>query len=336
MRYFFYLFAVVRGLAIPLAAFASTAGGACAADKVSFAFSFAGTSAISNYYATQDQGFLKAQGVEAEWVVPANAADSVKLLASGQVQFALANSTEITVARGRGVPIRSVFAGIQYGTAGILAPVEANIRSIKDLEGKTIGITGLPANRSMLLHVLRVNGVGPEKVRLVNVGFGSVPALLAGTVDVLGDSISYAEPIDYNKLKGKPLNDMSTITYFPFYKHGGPQYYVYNIAVADDYLKQNPDVVRRFLKGVREGLKWSVANQEAAVKFYLGHHPEAQPDRALAAFQSVATIVTSPDTEAHGLGWQNPNVWTQVSNFMHEIKATPEKIDSALLFTNDY
>ena len=136
MRNSLNLLTLLRGLMLGLLAL--PAGAACAADKVSFAFSFAGTSAISNYYATQDQGFLKSQGIEAAWVVPGQAADSVKLLASGQVQFALANSTEITVARGRGVPIRSVFAGIQYGTAGILAPVEANIRTIKDLEERQL------------------------------------------------------------------------------------------------------------------------------------------------------------------------------------------------------
>ena len=313
---------------------ACTAPAADALDQVSLAFAFTGAGGVANFYSTEDEGLFKQVGIATDWVTPGNVADSVRLLASDQVQFAIVNSPEIIIARGRGVPIRSIFAVIQYGTAGIMAPVEKNIRTLKDLEGRTVGITGLPANKAMMLQALSASGVDLDKVQIVNVGFGTVPVLLAGKVDALGDAITYAEPIGYNKALGKPLDDPSTITYFPFYKYGGPQYYANNVAVRDDYFAAHPNVVRRFVSGLRAGLAWSIANPEGAAKHFLAHFPQIDPDTAVATWKAVASLTTSPDTTAHGFGWQNANVWAEICKFMTDINPTPEKVEPQSAYTN--
>jgi ABC-type nitrate/sulfonate/bicarbonate transport system substrate-binding protein len=178
-----------------------------------FAYLFAPGGFFTNFAVSQDQGFFREDGLDVSLIVPGSASDAIKLVASGEVQFGLGHSTDVILARSRGVPVVSVGTTHQFGTAGVMAPVEKGIRTPKDLEGKTVGITGIPANRVMLEQMLRVHNVDATKVRIIVTGFAPMPALLEGRIDALGDAITWYEPIEYNLAKGKDPNDQSTYTY---------------------------------------------------------------------------------------------------------------------------
>lgn len=304
--------------------------------KVSFALSFATTAAVANFYAAQDGGFFKKHGLDVEIVTPANAADSLKLLAADQVQFAIVNSPDVILARDKGLGIRSIAANNQFGTAGIMVPVEENVKSLKDLEGKNVAYTSVPANKAMLNLVLKKAGVDLDKVNFINVGFNGMQFLLAGRVNALGDAISYAEPVRFSLAKNKPEGDTSAYVFFPFYKNGGPRYYVYNIDVNAEYLAKNPDVAKKFLAAWREATEWSIANPAAAADYFIKRNPNADRISAEAAWKSIASIITSPDTQAHGLGWQNGDIWTEVSDFMSENKFSSVRIDPKSAYTNEF
>ena len=61
------------------------------------------------------------------------------------------------------------------------------MRSLADLRGKTIGITGVPSDYATLDTALHSAGLTRTDVKVVNVGYNLLPALLAHRVDaVLG------------------------------------------------------------------------------------------------------------------------------------------------------
>ena len=78
------------------------------------------------------------------------------------------------------------------------------VTSLKQLEGKTLGITGIPYNRTMLEYCLSEAGVDLSKVNIVIVGFAPMPLLLSKRIDGLGDAITWSEPAMYNVQIGKP------------------------------------------------------------------------------------------------------------------------------------
>ena len=248
----------------------------------------------------------------------------------------LAHSTDTILARSRGVPIVSVGTNHQFGTAGILAPAEKNIRGPKDLEGKTVGITGIPANRVMFEEFLKLNGVDATKVKTVVVGFGGLPILLGGRIDAMGDAITWSEPIGLNLAKGKDPNDPSTHTYMPFYKFGLPRYYTFGIVASESFLAGNADVVRRFLRAWKKGLEWSLSNPEAAVDYFVKRYPEMKRPQALGMWKEITTIAVGNDTKEHGLGWQDMDVWKKQAQFMLENKLIKAPVDVTKAMTNDY
>jgi ABC-type nitrate/sulfonate/bicarbonate transport system substrate-binding protein len=255
-------------------------------------------------------------------------------LASGGVQFATAHSTEVITARSKGLPVVSIATNHQYGMAGIMVPATLGVTSLKQLEGKTLGITGIPYNRTMLEYCLTSAGVDPSKVNIVIVGFTPMPLLLSKRIDGLGDAITWSEPAMYNIQLDKPPDDKSTYKYFAFYQNGLPRYYTLGVVASEDTVNKNPELARRFLRAWVKGLDWAINNQKAAIDGMRQHVPEINEKEAAANFAEIARISQSPETQAHGLGWQDPAVWAKQEEFMREHGVISAKVDISQAMTD--
>ncbi len=304
------------------------------AEKVTLAYSFTPDGTNTNLVAVADR-FAKAEGLDLDLITPGSGADAIKLVASNTVQFSIVGPPAIVGARSRGVPISCIVAQHQFSSIGLMASAESGIKAVKDLTGKTVGVTGVPANRAMLDQMLRANNVDIDSVKIVDVGYGGIPMLAAGRIDAV-EAISLVEPFELNVARGKPLSDTSTSAFFAFAKNGAPPYYYYTIVVTDDYKAHHADTIRKFLKAWQAGTEWSIKNPEEAVQLFIKHYPESKYDMTLAEWKAVVDVSRSPDTSAHGLGWQDPEVWAKFVAFMSKSKLTVAPVDPATVFTNDF
>jgi len=305
-------------------------------DPLKFTFLFRPTGSFTSFIVSQDRGFFREQGLDVTFIVPGSPTDALKLVASGEAQMGLAHSTDTILSRSRGVPVVSVATNHQFGMAGVLAPVENNIRTPKDLEGKTVGITGIPANRVMFEEFLKIQKVDTTKVRTIVVGFGGLPALLEGRTQAMGDAITFSEPIGLNLARGKDPNNHSTYSYMAFYKYGLPRYYTFGIITSENFLASSPKLVQQFLRGWEKGLEWSLKNPEEAVDMFLKRYPSVKRPQALGAWKAILEISTSDETKAHGLGWQDIKVWEKQAQFMLEHKLIKSPVDVSKAMTNEY
>jgi putative hydroxymethylpyrimidine transport system substrate-binding protein len=311
-----------------------TAGASEAADKVKMALLTVPLIWDAGVFAAVDHKFFEAEGIEVEFVSPATPADGLKLLASGGVQFATAHSTEVLNARSKGLPVVSIATNHQYGMAGIMMPTTTGVTSIKQLEGKTLGITGIPYNRTMLEYCLTSAGVDLSKVNIVIVGFAPMPLLLSKRIDGLGDAITWSEPAMFNVQLDKPADDQSTYKYFAFYQNGLPRYYTLGVVASEDTVNKNPELAKRFLRAWVKGLDWAINNQKAAIDNMRKRVPEINEKEATANYAEIARISQSPDTQAHGLGWQDPAVWAKQEEFMRDHGVISSKVDVSQAMTN--
>ena len=311
-----------------------TAGASEAADKVKMALLTVPLIWDAGVFAAVDHKFFEAEGIEVEFVSPATPADGLKLLASGGVQFATAHFTEVLNARSKGLPVVSIATNHQCGMAGIMMPTTTGVTSLKQLEGKTLGITGIPYNRTMLEYCLTSAGVDLSKVNIVIVGFAPMPLLLSKRIDGLGDAITWSEPAMFNVQLDKPADDQSTYKYFAFYQNGLPRYYTLGVVASEDTVNKNPELAKRFLRAWVKGLDWAINNQKAAIDNMRKRVPEVNEKEATANFAEIARISQSPDTQAHGLGWQDPAVWTKQEEFMRDHGVISSKVDVSQAMTN--
>jgi ABC-type nitrate/sulfonate/bicarbonate transport system substrate-binding protein len=286
--------------------------------------------------AAVDRKFFEAEGLEVLFVSPATPADGLKLLASGGVQFATAHSTEVITARSRDLPVVSIATNHQFGTAGIMVPASMGITNLKQLEGKTLGVTGIPFNKVMLEYSLKKAGTDLSNVKIVTVGFTPIPLLLSKRIDGLGDAITWSEPAMYNTQINKAPEDKSTYAYFAFYENGVPRYYTLGVVAEENTLTKNPELAKRFLRAWSKGQNWAITNQAAAVEGLRKRYPEINEKESIANLAEIARITQSAETKEHGLGWQDPNVWSKQEEFMREGGLIPAKVDVSKAVTNNF
>ena len=290
----------------------------------------------AGFFASLDQKYFEAEKLAVTFVAPATPADGLKLLASGGVEFATAHSTEVITARSRGLPVISIATHHQYGTAGIMLPADLGVTDLKQLEGKTIGVTGIPFNKTMLEYSLKKAGVDLSKVKIVTVGFAPMPLLLSKRIDGLGDAITWSEPAMYNVQIKKAADDKSSYKYFAFYENGVPRYYTFGVVADERAIAKDPELARRYLRAWAKGQDWAIKNQKAAVEAMRKHAPELNATEATANLAELARISQSPDTQAHGLGWQDVKVWAAQEQFMREQNLITTQVDVSKAVTNEY
>ena len=328
-------------VALCLAVAAVGAGLASASDsagnltKVKFVFNFAPGGYDANLIAGDAQGFFKAQGLDVSFIVPATGADPAKLIANGAANIGLVHSLDVILARSKGLPLVAVGTTHQFGTLEVLCPASKKVRKLTDLYGKTVGLTGIPADRVMFEQMLKLNHVDQSKIHVIVAGFAGVPQLLAGRIDCY-EAISWYEPILYNLEQKKAANDTSTYTSLLYYKHGIPRFYTFGLTTSESFLNKNPDVVKKFMTAWVKATQWSFAHPEAATAALLKAYPSLQRTSSLAIWKASAGVSTSADTKAHCLGWQSPQVFSGLEKFLRKNKLTSKPVAVKTAMTNAY
>ena len=131
-------------------------------------------------YTALERGYDSALGVNLRVRVPGGSTDAVKLLVSGRADLAILDIHDLAIARERGRDIVGVMALVQTPLAAILA--RPDIRTPRDLEGRRVGVTGLPSDDAVLRSIVAGAGGDPDKVRATTIGFTAVRSVLTGRV----------------------------------------------------------------------------------------------------------------------------------------------------------
>ena len=111
---------------------------------------------------------------------PSASTDSLKLLLAGRAELAVLDVHDLGLARERGVDLVGVGALVQRPLASVIAG--PGVTRPRELEGKRVGVTGLPSDDAVLRAVVQGDGGRYQRVRRITIGFSAVPSLVAGKV----------------------------------------------------------------------------------------------------------------------------------------------------------
>jgi putative hydroxymethylpyrimidine transport system substrate-binding protein len=131
-------------------------------------------------YAAIARTFDDGEGVHLHVVAPSASTDSIKLLQTGRADFALLDIHDLAIARERGANIVGIMALVERPLAAVIAAPP--IRDPRDLQGRTVGVTGVPSDTAVLHSIVAGAGGDPRKVKTITIGFNAVAALLSGRV----------------------------------------------------------------------------------------------------------------------------------------------------------
>ena len=90
------------------------------------------------YYQAEARGFYAAEGLDVRILPGGPSSGFLTAVATGRADLGMTNGDDVITAIARGVPVRIVAAEMQHDAQGILFHEEHPIRSVRDLDGKTI------------------------------------------------------------------------------------------------------------------------------------------------------------------------------------------------------
>jgi putative hydroxymethylpyrimidine transport system substrate-binding protein len=268
-------------LLAPLAA--GCGGGDDGVEGVTVSLDFTPNAVHAPIYAAVREGYDRDHGVSIRIRPPGSAPDSLKLLASGRADVAVLDIHDLGLARERGQDFVGVGALVQRPLAAIIARGE--IRRPRDLEGRRVGVSGLPSDPAVLRAVMEGDGGDVDKVRLVTIGFAAVPSLIEGRVD--------AVPAFWNA-EGVVLRRRGVATReFRVDDYGAPRYPEVVLFTTRETLRERRRIVDAVVAAVKDGTEAVLRDPESAVREIAR---EGNSDEALvrAQLEAVAPALRPP------------------------------------------
>ncbi len=156
-------------------------GGASGGSRsASLILDFTPNAVHAGIYSAIRRGFDRAAGIRLHVIVPSATTDSIKLLEAGRVDFAILDIHDLAIARERGAALVGVMAIVERPLAAVLAA--PSVATPRALDGRTVGISGVPSDTAVLDSVVSGAGGDPASLHTVTIGFDAVADLLAGRV----------------------------------------------------------------------------------------------------------------------------------------------------------
>jgi NitT/TauT family transport system substrate-binding protein len=223
------------------------------------------------------EGFFKERDLDVKVTPSQGGATVVPAVVSGDSDIAGSNLVSVLLAQGKDIPVKIVAPGTfvrgkrSQDFSAILAAGNGDIRSPKDLEGKTLAVNTLKNVAELAAKAsLAKQGVDVSEIELAEVDFPDMNGALAeGRVD----AAFQIEPFVSLALKeGHRVIDRPYVGTKP-----GLQIGCY--FTSEQYLSQNEDVVERFREGVADTAA-AIAEDPAAFREFLPEASEIPPPAA--------------------------------------------------------
>jgi putative hydroxymethylpyrimidine transport system substrate-binding protein len=235
---------------------------ACGGDSgddprgAALALDFQPNAVHAGIYTAERLGLDRENGVDLEIRVPAASTDSLKLLAAGRADMAVVDIHDLGIARERGQDVVGVGALVQRPLAAVIA-ARGEVRRPRDLEGRRVGVTGLPSDEAVVRAVVEDDGGDFDQVERLTIGFSAVPALIAGRVDAV---------VSFWNAEGVALRERGVRTReFRVDEFGAPRYPELVLAVERETLEDERALVDDVLAALRAGTRVALADRPAAV-----------------------------------------------------------------------
>ena len=326
----------VTGCASHSSAGTAAGGGAApGATPISLALDWTPNTNHTGIYVAQQLGWFADAGIDLT-ILPYGSTAPETLIANHKADFGISYQDGVSTARAAGQDIVSVFAITQK--TDVTISVRANrsdIRTPKDLDGKTYAGFGAPYEKPLIQLVIR-NAGGTGEFRTVTLETDAYVALYAGKAD-----FAMPEPTWEGlqaKLDGKPLKD------FLLSDYGAPATYSALVASSETYLKKNPAEARKFLKVLTRGYTYAAQNPDKAAALLIKANRSVLTNPALVEQSEKLLAQQYYRAPGGGIGVQDRAIWQAYTDFQFKngllVDANGKKLtaepDPSTFFTSAY
>ena len=315
-------------IAVLLAACDNGGDSPTTADKVTFMAGFKPQANLPfvGAYVAQEKGFFAEQNLEVEIQHVNTPGENFRFLSLGRVQFSTGDAANVIERAGDDPPLGVVAIALigQRGQQGFAVLADSGIETPADWAGMRAGHKGTERTPDFLA-ILNSQGVDPGQVNPVPVGF-PVSALTEGVVDIFPLFLSN-EPYTLRELGYE-------LTLFEAADFGAPTLGL-TYVTTQEYLTENPDIVRRFLKAVLRGIEYARDNRDEAIDTVLRFATQEDPNHMRFMMDTELDASLSDLTDEFGTGWMTGDQWQALHDYLVEFGGIPAPLPDVSVTYDD-
>ena len=271
------------------------------------------------FYDARDTGLFTRAGLDVAIHSPSDPTAPLKLVGVGRSDLAVSYEQELFFAAAKKLPVVAVAAVVPQPLNSFMA-IEPTVRSLRDLKGKTIGITGAPSDYATLDTAFHSVGLTRAQLRIVTVGYNLLPALLAHRVDAVLGVYRNVEGI---QLQLRGLHP----TIIPVDHAGVPTYDELVLVANKNRLRDDPayrSEVQRFVAAFLAGTA-DARRHPAHALTILRKVTASDPTFLARATPATLRLLTGPK----GIGCLDLQAWQRFGAWMHTTGLLKQPIPAA-------
>jgi NitT/TauT family transport system substrate-binding protein len=302
------------------------AAGAGAQTKLTFQLNWVAGGANAGFAAAVGEGYYKEAGLDVTIVQGNGSGNTAQLVANGRAQLAYADAVAVSQLIAKGAPMTIVSTVYQSNPNQVSALKKTGIKSVKDLVGKKVGVPSGSSQTTMLPLFLKANGIKEADMTMLNMPPASmVPALLQGQVDaILGSMDAYQIQLE---AQGAELDN------YRFADFGVPTVST-SIFATNSFIKENPDVLRKFIAASLMGWSFALANPAKTIQHLKAVFPEVNEKLATSELAAITPLFCSGG--AQFIGKAEDAHWTSTQALLSEVGLLPNGQDPKSYYSNEY
>ena len=284
---------------------------ASAEEKVRFSVA-AVTGSYMDEFIAIERGYHRDEGLTVE-MIRAGGGIATQALMAGDLHFSTSAGSALS-AMLRGAEIKVVYTNIDRPGYQLWSG-QPEIKSLKDLIGKRVGVTSRGDTQELSVRLLlRKHGIDANSVAYISVGFGAtrLAALQAGAIDAAplgaGDFAQLKHP------KGHMLGDTEKEIRFAYV----------GLAVSNRLLARQPNLVERFLRSVIRGREYARRYREQTIPI-LDKYTQRKREFNEIDYDSTLPVLTAE-------GWVPDDVIKEDVAMRAELVGVPAPADAAKFF----
>ena len=272
----------------------------------------------------QNQNYFEYNGLDVSAYVASEPARAVTYVASGSVDLGITHLPQVVLAREKGARVVAIGSLIPRPTAAMIWLKKSQIDGIADLKGKTIAIPGLPFQRDFLESVLAREGLKLSDVKVENVGYDLVPALVSGRADAILGSPN----MEGADLEARNLQTVAT----PVDSLDIPPYDEWVVIARADRLTKDPKPYCEFMSAMARGTAAAIKRPPDALRAAEETDErdfDLSPKALKAQVEATLPLVSKS-------AYMSPAQANKLVDWMFEQGMIERKLPASALLTNAY
>jgi len=297
-------------------------------EKVTVMMPYVESSLWMPFYCAIDQGYYADEGLDVEMTYsPKGSMGPIEQVSANNIQLGYASGCSIITAKSKGLPIVAVYQIEHTNQFSILTKKDSGITKPKDLVGKSIAVAGIGSPPHLSAKaILFKSGVDVDSVTFVPVGAGSIPVLLENKTDAIGASI----------IQENILNSMNVETNIMYAKDYNANLASNAIITNEITLKNNPELIKKFVRATNKGLRYAIDNPEKVIDIYIKFNPDAAKNRDFSSVSWTQVAKESIQPDKYPLGSFNKKQWEGTQDVLYEMKIINKKTPISEMYTDEF